>query len=339
MADLDPERERPLRAQLGSALGACGAEVAAGVLARLRDKGLLDHGQDDQELAETIARADVEATQVIGRWIETGHGASSQEMDRLEALGALIDQLSLSCLVQAYLSWRDVTTALLEREAAAIGAEEALIAEVRSMIARSCDVALARMAGRFDRERERLQLRLVAKQQKLAHLALRDPLTGLANRRHLAQRLEEALGLGKKAGLAVYFLDLDGFKAVNDALGHESGDRLLRALASRLGAIIDPPGLAARVGGDEFVVLGSEADAGDEEVEAVAERLLAEVRRPFRIGGREILVSASLGITRASSHQRSEELLAEADKAMYLAKQRGGSRFELFEPEIGSGVA
>ncbi|MCW2979869.1 MAG: diguanylate cyclase [Solirubrobacterales bacterium] len=339
MVDLDPERERSPRALLGSALADCAAEVAEGVLARLRDKGLLGDWQGDRELAETIARADVEATQVIGRWIETGQGASRQEMNRLKALGALIDQLSLSCLLQAYLTWRDVTIAVLEREAAAIGAGEALGAEVRSMVARSCDVALVRMAGEFDSERKRLRLRLAAEQQKLAHLALHDPLSGLANRRHLAQRLEEVLGHGEQVGLPVYFIDLDGFKAVNDVLGHESGDRLLRALASRLGGIVDPPGLAARVGGDEFVVLGSDADADDDEVDGFAEQLLAEVRRPFQFGGREILVSASLGITRASSQQRSQELLAEADKAMYLAKQRGGSRCERFEPEIGRFVS
>jgi diguanylate cyclase (GGDEF)-like protein len=130
----------------------------------------------------------------------------------------------------------------------------------------------------------------------------------------------------------VYFIDLDGFKAVNDALGHEVGDRLLRALASRLGAIVEPWGMVARVGGDEFVVLGAQAGASGEEVEAVAERLLAEVRQPFQVGGREILISASLGITRASPHHCLEELLAEADKAMYLAKQRGGSRCESFTP-------
>jgi predicted signal transduction protein with EAL and GGDEF domain len=194
------------------------------VLARLRDKRLLGHEQGDREVAEAIARADIEATQVIGRWIETGEGASGQEMNRLEALGALVDQLPLSCLVQAYLLWRDVTTELLEREAAAIGAEAALSAEVRFMVTRSCDIAVVRMTARFDRERERLQLRLATEQQKLAHLALHDPLTGLANRRWLAQRLEEDLGRGEQAGLAVYFIDLDGFKA---------GERRTRARGRR----------------------------------------------------------------------------------------------------------
>jgi diguanylate cyclase with GGDEF domain len=224
MANQGSEGERPLRAHLGSALADCAGEVAEGVLARLRDKRLLGHEQGDREVAEAIARADIEATQVIGRWIETGEGASGQEMNRLEALGALVDQLPLSCLVQAYLLWRDVTTELLEREAAAIGAEAALSAEVRFMVTRSCDIAVVRMTARFDRERERLQLRLATEQQKLAHLALHDPLTGLANRRWLAQRLEEDLGRGEQAGLAVYFIDLDGFKA---------GERRTRARGRR----------------------------------------------------------------------------------------------------------
>jgi diguanylate cyclase (GGDEF)-like protein len=339
----DPEDEKgSLRVRLGWALHGCGEEVANGVLLRLEEQhASRGDGITEPGLLEAIARTDVEATQVLGRWIATGRGASTEEMGRLGALGMLVDQLSLSHLVEAYLGWRDMAIALMEREARAVGAGEELIAEIRRMVERSCDASLVRMAGRFDGERRRLQAKLAVEQEKLAHLAQHDSLTGLANRRLLSERLEQVLDSNRSGdiGIAICFVDLDDFKAINDALGHEVGNRVLRKLASRLREIVRPADTVARVGGDEFVVLCTQLDAGAEEAVALAERILASVREPYLIDDHEILVSASIGVASGSPDDEVEAIISRADTAMYLAKEQGGSRCELYRSEIGAFIS
>ncbi|HEX4670230.1 MAG TPA: EAL domain-containing protein [Solirubrobacterales bacterium] len=338
MDDFDGEGLGSPRVRLGWALHGCGEEVADGVLSRLEEYASRGDGITDPSILEAIARTDVEATQVLGRWIATGRGATKEEMSRLGALGMLVDQLSLSHLVQGYLVWRDVAIALMEREAGVVAAGEDLILEIRRMVERSCDASLVRMAGKFDGERRRLQLKLAAEQEKLAHLAQHDSLTGLANRRLLAERLEQVLESNRSGGIgvAVCFVDLDDFKAINDALGHEVGDRVLRKLASRLKAIVRPADTVARVGGDEFVVLCTHLEAGAGEAVALAERILASVRDPYLIDDHEILVSASIGVASGSANDEVEAILSRADTAMYLAKEQGGSRCELYRSEIGA---
>jgi diguanylate cyclase (GGDEF)-like protein len=337
MEHLDDEARLALRERLGWALHGCGEEVARGVLSRLQKDALLGNRKAGAEVVEAIARTDVEATEVLGRWVATGKGATREEMSRLGALGMLVDQLPLSYLVQGYLSWRDGAIAVMEREAAVLGAEEELVAEVRLMVERSCDASLVRMARKFDSERGRLQLKLADEQEKLAHLAQHDALTGLANRRLLSERLDRVLESNRSddTGVAVCFVDLDDFKAINDALGHEVGDRVLAKLAARLQTIVRPADTTARVGGDEFVVLCTQLDRGAAEAVALAERILASVREPYLIGDREILVSASIGVACGAASDAGEEILSRADTAMYLAKERGGSRCELYRSEIG----
>jgi diguanylate cyclase (GGDEF)-like protein len=342
MEDLCEGERDSLRARLGWALHACGEEAARGVLSHLAAQHeLRGDGITDPGLLEAIARTDVEATQVLGRWIATGQGATKGEMSRLGALGMLVDQLSLSHLVEGYLGWRDVATALMEREAVAVGADGGLISEIRRMVERSCDASLVRMAGKFDGERRRLQLKLAAEQEKLAHMAQHDALTGLANRRLLSERLEQALDSNRSGGfgVAVCFVDLDDFKAINDALGHEVGNRVLRKLASRLKATVRPADTIARVGGDEFVVLCTHLEGGAEEALALAERTLATVRDPYLIDDHEILVSASIGVASGSANDEVEAILSRADTAMYLAKEQGGSRCELYRSEIGAFIS
>ncbi|MCW0216660.1 MAG: EAL domain-containing protein [Pseudonocardia sp.] len=168
-------------------------------------------------------------------------------------------------------------------------------------------------------------------QTRLRHQAMHDPLTGLPNRSLFFDRLEAALD-DENAVPGVCYLDLDGFKAVNDTLGHDVGDQLLRTVAERLSAELAPDGhLVARMGGDEFVVLVADATDPDE-VRRIAERALATVRRPVRVEGNEIRVSASIGIVgRDDGGSGAAELMKAADTTLYWAKNDGRSRVAEFD--------
>lgn len=171
---------------------------------------------------------------------------------------------------------------------------------------------------------------------ELHRRAYADPLTGLANRVRLVAELERASVDG--AHPAVLFCDLDGFKAVNDSLGHRGGDVLLEELGRRLDQVTPDSDLVARIGGDEFVVLVKNADL-DGAVER-AEALLEEVRRPFVIDGRPVHVGASIGVAVAALGERfeAEELLRQADIAVYEAKRRGRNRVVAFGAELRAAI-
>jgi diguanylate cyclase (GGDEF)-like protein/PAS domain S-box-containing protein len=174
-----------------------------------------------------------------------------------------------------------------------------------------------------------------AAEEQIRHQALHDPLTALPNRTLLMDRLSHWLGQARRRNAtgALFFLDLDGFKLVNDALGHETGDALLSALARRLADVVRPTDTVARVGGDEFVIfcedIGSELAALE-----VVERLLASLERPFAATGPDRRVTASVGVALADHRSDADTLIRSADAAMYRAKERGGERFEVFDDEM-----
>jgi diguanylate cyclase len=183
---------------------------------------------------------------------------------------------------------------------------------------------LARSIG-YAIERARMQT-------ALAHQALHDPLTGLANRALFEDRLRQATARVRRHGncVAVLFCDLDRFKQVNDSLGHAAGDQLLVAVAERIAGVLRTQDTAARIGGDEFAVLCEDVN-GTHHALAVAERLLAEMRAPFP-GAKDIPVAVSIGLAIAhEGTERPEALLREADAAMYRAKERGGDAAELYD--------
>ncbi len=171
-------------------------------------------------------------------------------------------------------------------------------------------------------------------QAQLEYDAGHDALTGLPNRTLLLQRLDAAIGLQQRQPSAVLFIDLDRFKLINDSLGHHIGDELLMAIAQKLVAATRPEDLAARLSGDEFVVLLN-GIASIEQVIQVAERLLAEIRQPFALKDRDVFVSASIGIALCTArHQTGVDLLRDADIAMYRAKASGKGRYALFDPQM-----
>mgnify|MGYP004499068589 CR=1 FL=1 len=168
------------------------------------------------------------------------------------------------------------------------------------------------------------------------HLAGHDPLTGLPNRRLLLDRLAVALAQGRRSGhrLAVLFVDLDRFKVINDSLGHATGDALLRQVGERLRAAVREEDTLARLGGDEFVLLLPRMDAPQGAGE-VARAVLDALREPFRVGGRELFVTASAGISVAPDDGADgETLLRHADIAMYRGKQTRGDCYRFFTLEM-----
>lgn len=162
-------------------------------------------------------------------------------------------------------------------------------------------------------------------ESRLAALALHDPLTALPNRRLLMDRLEHALTkYSRGEELALLFVDLDGFKAINDTYGHEVGDELIVHAALQIVAATRTQDTVARLGGDEFVIMCE--DTTIEEADIVAARLVDVIGRPFVAAGRELTVTASVGVTAANLNFSASELIRAADSAMYRAKALGRNR-------------
>jgi diguanylate cyclase (GGDEF)-like protein/PAS domain S-box-containing protein len=173
--------------------------------------------------------------------------------------------------------------------------------------------------------------------EKLAHAALHDSLTGLANRASFLEHLELGLKRATRtgAGIALLFIDLDNFKAVNDSFGHAAGDELLKAVGSRLRTAVRANDVVARQGGDEFLILIG--DVAITATETVAGKVRAALREPFTVEGIEIRVSASIGIgLYPVDGDDAEALLKHADAAMYSVKGTGRDGYARYSPAGGS---
>ena len=175
----------------------------------------------------------------------------------------------------------------------------------------------------------------IAIENELRYQAFHDALTGLANRALLEDRLRHALAAGLRTPrrLAVLFIDLDDFKLINDSLGHNAGDLVLQRVAARIDPIVRPTDTAARLGGDEFAVLIDDLD-NDKDAEDIARRILAVLRDDLVVEGRELTVSASIGISVSDGSIQADELLRNADTAMYAAKASGKNSMQAFQPSM-----
>jgi diguanylate cyclase (GGDEF)-like protein/PAS domain S-box-containing protein len=175
-----------------------------------------------------------------------------------------------------------------------------------------------------------------AAEHELAHQAFHDELTGLANRTLFLDRAEQTLRRAARTGTAptVLCLDLDGFKDVNDSLGHLAGDELLRTVASRLEGVVRSADTVARMGGDEFAVLVDGTSGGPAEASALAERVLVVLGEPIDLDGQRVTISASVGIVAAEPESTPLSLLRDGDIAMYRAKADGRNQWVVFAPDM-----
>jgi diguanylate cyclase (GGDEF)-like protein/PAS domain S-box-containing protein len=173
-------------------------------------------------------------------------------------------------------------------------------------------------------------------QERLLHLAHHDPLTDLPNRTLFHDRLEHAIEVATRAEdcLAILYLDLDGFKAINDRMGHQSGDLLLQSIAKRLRGSVRKSDTVSRIGGDEFIVLLAGA-CSDSSAAAVAGKILKSFERPFKAGGEKISIGVSLGIARFPADGADVHTLVRcADSAMYKAKADGGGCWRFYSDPL-----
>jgi diguanylate cyclase (GGDEF)-like protein len=176
---------------------------------------------------------------------------------------------------------------------------------------------------------------LARAEARLTHQALHDSLTGLANRSLLHDHLTHALARAERAGSTVglLFLDLDNFKTINDSPGHAAGEERLVEIGRRLAGVLRGSDLAARLGGDEFVVACEDLN-DPQDVPLVAERLMGELNREVRLSGQTVVVSASMGVALSRHGTNADDLLRDADDAMYRAKHHGKGRWGIADEEL-----
>jgi diguanylate cyclase (GGDEF)-like protein len=239
-------------------------------------------------------------------------------------------------MLKVFLFWRDGMTRAFRKEAASLGSDPDALGLAELAVRGGTDSALVQVAKRCDEYRGLLQAQLEEEQTRLTHQALHDALTGLPNRVLFLERLAQSVEAASRRSIhsAVLFIDIDRFKAVNDIAGHAAGDQLLIGVARRLREVLRPADTVARLGGDEFVVLCENLYDVQKEAVAIAERICETVSQPFSAAGNELFTSASVGLAFVRPGDDPHVLVARADSAMYMAKQRGRSRWEIYHPDF-----
>jgi diguanylate cyclase (GGDEF)-like protein len=320
--------------RLGKALNARTPDVVERMMERSQGSGRTL----DQVVEESFEEVGAVSTVAVARWM-AGEGEAvarevGQESWRIFAQLASQREAPLNEVTKRCLRWRDCTAEVVSESAAELELDDAALELALRMLQRSLDVTLVRMCQSFEDERQRSHEELTKRQQELIFLATHDALTGLPNRTLILDRIEQTLTRTrlKQEPVAALFVDLDNFKAINDSLGHNVGDELLCAVAKRLDGVIRETDALGRLGGDEFVVIadGLSLAAGPE---LIAERLLDAFKEPFTLSGAEdtrVFAKASIGIA-TGGRSSAEELLRDADIAMYRAKWGGKGRYLVFE--------
>jgi diguanylate cyclase (GGDEF)-like protein len=319
--------------RLGEALNARTDDVVTGMLTRSRRSGLVL----DEVVEDSFARVGAVSTIAVARWM-AGEGpdvAREVGQESWSIFGQLAAQRAapLNEVTKRCLRWRDAAEEIVRETAAQLELAPEVLAWALGMLQRSLDVTLVRMCQSFESERKRAHEELTRRQEELAFLATHDPLTGLPNRTLILDRVEQMLVRSRRnqAPVAALFIDLDNFKSINDTLGHGAGDELLRAVACRLESVVRDIDALGRLGGDEFVIVaeGMSLAAGPE---LIAERLLEALKQPFELkcADTPLTVTASVGIA-TGDRVSAEELLRDADIAMYRAKWSGKNRYVVFE--------
>ncbi len=290
---------------------------------------------------DRFERINTSSTMAVARWI-AGEGpevAIEAGKDTWIIYGELAAHraASLNQLIKRCVWWRDSVAQVLRQSAAELGSSPEALAQALSIVQLSLEFTLVRMSKCFDGERQRTDEELARREQELSFMATHDALTGLPNRTLILDRVEQMLGrcARTQGQVAALFIDIDNFKTVNDTLGHAAGDRLLQAVAARLDGVVRGSDALGRLGGDEFVVV-CEEPSFETGPELIAERLLEALKPPFTLGASDetrVSVNASIGIA-LGGRTSADELLREADIAMYQAKWDGKSRYALFETSM-----
>ncbi|HTL84790.1 MAG TPA: GGDEF domain-containing protein [Acidimicrobiia bacterium] len=327
------ERARCLAA-LAVALQARIEAVSRTVLATWHQRSPEAASTADLRVQDDILRTTESATFAIVQYLSNGQLQSEDQARVIAATGKapLRDTIALAELNKLYLYWRDVMIAVLTEEAHALALDADLILEATAIVRAGSDGSIIRMAKQFDAERRRLQRDLAVEQSRLEHHAFHDALTGLPNRRLFFDRLSHALDLSHRhsSGIGLLFIDVDQFKAINDRLGHDCGDRVLIAVAERLVETARDTDTVARLGGDEFVVLYEQLHDPSREGIALAERIAEAFAETITAGDHELHASASIGIAVTIAGGDADTLIRQADDAMYIAKRRGRGGYHLW---------
>jgi diguanylate cyclase (GGDEF)-like protein len=332
-----PERGAADLCRLGEALKARAADVLSETVKRTVGSG---EAVDSlvQDSFEQICRG---STVAVARWI-AGEGLevtrdSAHETSTIFGELAARRAASLNEVTRRSMMWRNVMAEVLCECAAELEASADALSQALNMVQLSLEFNLLRVCECFETERRRTDEELARREEELAFHATHDALTGLPNRTLILDRVEQMLARGArgKTPVAALFIDLDNFKGINDTLGHAVGDELLRAVAARLEGVVRNADALGRLGGDEFVVISEELSmaAGPE---LIAERLLEALKHPFKLGPDEetrLTVTASVGIA-IGEQVSADELLRDADIAMYRAKWDGKNRYTVFDTDM-----
>jgi diguanylate cyclase (GGDEF)-like protein len=314
----------------------------AGEVLELTVTGTAGPGHEvDALVQESFERLSRSSTIAVARWM-AGEGLevareAGEETWRIFGELAAHRAASLQEVTRRCLIWRNSMADVLRESANQLGAPPSALNEALNILQLSLEFSFVRMAECFDGERRRSDEALAQREGELAFMATHDALTGLPNRTLIRDRVEQMLARSRRrrTQLAALFIDLDNFKSINDSLGHAAGDELLQAVAARLDGVVRDADALGRLGGDEFVVISEDLSfsAGPE---LIAERLLEALKHPFRLGEDKqtrVTVTASIGIAQGA-RASAEELLREADIAMYRAKWDGKNRYAVFETDM-----
>ncbi len=339
-----PAGEGPA-AEVGLALRARGQEVVDRVLAEWRRSQGLTEGRT-ASAAKDVSRSALNGALAVANSLVTGEVSTSQlvaswgwrgAVPPADALAPLSDgSVPLSEVTAIYVTTRRMIEEVMDEVMRDLATPPEVRASCVTVVHVVFDLAIVRMARRFEVTRHQLEEALAENQARLEHQSLHDPLTGLANRVLLLDRLEHAVNASARRTThpAVLFMDLDYFKVVNDVSGHPAGDQLLAEVAERLRCVVRPNDTIARLGGDEFVVLCEDLSDPLEEATAVAQRVASCLEPAFNIAGRDVFVAASIGIAQSGEGDDAETLMARADQAMYRAKNLGRGRIEVYNPAV-----
>jgi diguanylate cyclase (GGDEF)-like protein len=327
--------------RLGEALKARTEDVVAGMVSRTRES---DQVLDDL-VEDSFERVGTVSTVAVARWMagESPEVAREVGQESWRIFGQLAAQRAapLNEVIKRCLRWCDAAEDVVREIAAELDLSQEVLLQALAMLQRSLNVTLVRMCESFEAERRCADQELGRRQEELAFMATHDSLTGLPNRTLILDRTEQMLVRSRRnqTPVAALFVDLDNFKSINDTLGHGAGDDLLRAVAARLDGVVRAADALGRLGGDEFVVI-AEGLSLAEGPELIAERLLEALKQPFKLGADKetrVTVTASVGIA-AGEHTSAEELLRNADIAMYRAKWDGKNRYVVFESVMQDAV-